>query len=422
MYRALITIIILFWSSQISFAQDTPRAEHLLQWFPTGDYREIIHQNNDMLRSANSYPDFQQFFATPNSKETTEKEQKEKNDTPLAMGDHILKRLLGIPTCIDAWHVYLPASFHSQVSSATIAQNVLINDSPERGASKTKLLDQKGNGNDKLPPSIMVTSGSDEHLGVFEVPDTEELIKEALTQGSLTSTGKKLQSKPVFTFQSGKIRSKKLTLYLVAPSTTEIIVATRINLLAAMLKTGVGLEMGMIDDHNYRDLEVIVPRLGALWQLNSFGKTRERIIDEMKASSYSLEMINKQIEKEKETPNLRINSWNLGKEIVSFTLQNYSDPEIAEKVFKNYQDNFALSIEGAPAFNLLQQKLKSRSKISLESNTIELAVTVDQELVQAMNKAAADIEKVMKRNKGSLSYKQGKSDVMVGSMVPAKKK
>lgn len=141
------------------------------------------------------------------------------------------------------------------------------------------LLDSPRQYSGEKKESRKLYEGSWDYLIVYQIPGAGVLVEEAEKAGEFAVSGETAFGKPVYLIEGRKDpRHDYLRrFYFLITDTDEILLANSMKMLKKMVATGMGFELGFLEDPDYVDFVGLVPMLDECWNV-SFSITGTRLV------------------------------------------------------------------------------------------------------------------------------------------------
>jgi hypothetical protein len=275
----------------IATAQEARLAGDVFAWFPEGVYRDLAFSDKVKMAESPLYTMF---------KEILENAGGERYESRNPLPDSV-KNAVESQTSGSLLKLGVPAAHHeSHVDEADVGEEEELHESATL-------------------------------LWVFRFADVEGALKEAVDAGSIAPIGLRINKRPVYSMNARKSEESQKAFYAYATLTNELLVAEDLELLKLMIKTGMGLELGLLDDTEYADMLRYVAILSQSWAIKPekvMLKWRiEKAQDDEKMAA-SVERWRQDLET---GPQYRIENFDFGDEAVAAQeMQVYKTDEYAE--------------------------------------------------------------------------------------------
>lgn len=303
-------LILLLISSSALLAQERIAAESLFQWVPMGAYRALSHAEMAEIAEAESYPLFKELFGNSSAVAFN-------NKNPL------------------------PEWIQELVESQSVAQvsKIEITDTPideEKAAELEKRYAQRGRSsdiavNEQGEKVIRRPTNTGGLLWTFRFEDTDTVVKDALEKGELARSGLKFNELPVYKLVARDTEESQKDYFAYVTPTNELLLAEDLEELGAMIKAGMGFELGVFDEAENAEVLPYLRDLSHSWQIvPNRVKVRERI--ESMRLQEDLEDKIREMEENIDTGLLfEVQDYRVGESLTLSRLAIYGDEEEAEK-------------------------------------------------------------------------------------------
>lgn len=275
-----------------SYSQEKLTTDEVFSWFPEGSYTHLCFVDNAKLTGSKLYPLFNEIMNNVGG-------EKFNSRNPL------------------------PESLKKNIQNHSVAKIIKLAVSQEE---IPEAADEQGNHE----------KHENEHkkeklLWVFRYVDVKMEIDEALKAEQIAKTGLRINKVSVFQLNARGTEESQKEYYAYPTVTNELLVAENMELLESMIKTGRGVELGLLDDTGYADLFPYVSNLGLSWCVNPAKESLKEKIELFSAEEGKEEIIEKLKERMENGPIYDIENIDLGEDVVLSKISIYSDKELAEK-------------------------------------------------------------------------------------------
>jgi hypothetical protein len=384
------------------YSQEMQRADDILKWFPQGSYSHIQHVNREMLQAGSSYALYMEFFEPQPTRKDGEgnilEETTEIRSFHMPLGD-----ILSAARILEGDILDLPSSLRKHVVTSTVANAVDLVEVPddEEESAQVVTLETKGGKDTKAAVAMFISR--DSTMSVHTFIDLEEILREAVENNVVDTSGKIIAGRPVYCFHTivDGVRSGKL--YAWASENGELIVAANRKMLRKMILCGRGELLRLLDDPDYVDLTSIIPELGAKWTVLSLKKSQQKVMEAVREGDIGTEAAERMIERGEKSPLMQINSLKVDYTLVATEHTVYEEDDHAEEAMRrsavmNLVGENAEEVKGWSAY---QRLLSERKNQELNGNVVVTSVTFDRKLLEAEQTANQEIQSMFVKPGGS---------------------
>jgi hypothetical protein len=376
---SLLTALLLLSALTTAAAQERPRADEILRWFPFGYYSEITHRDDSLLRTGEAWPLFKEFLDRPD---------------PFS-GESAL-----------------PPSLKEGIESTTVAQLLRLNqheikaaDLKDLGSTEKKSTEKKSEEGAKEEPrpalnelpegtslTFMANVGDKLCVCRYDILDTR--IEEALKKGEIADTGKRLDGRPVYQFRGEDDQEGYKGVYAYAAPEGELLTAGRLRNLALMVAAGTGREMNILDGEEYLDLIGMVPDLGQKWHAFCSRAMNKSMIEQMRKDGDDEERIAKLEESFAHLSSLHLETVDVGKQITERQIEVYPDEETAREMMNATMQTMAIG-QVPDAITQHQRNLDAARMREQVDNLIITTVIYDRKLLESAKASNDALQKMI---------------------------
>lgn len=335
-------------------AQDVLSAEEILQWFPYGFYSQINHKDLVRLERGEAYTLYREYLLQPDLEP-------------------------GIEMLLE--------SLRGEVESYTTARLLKLK---KKKLSPDSLPELKGKKGENIKVTFLANEG--EGMAVFRFAVLDPLLEDAQKKGQVEETGESVNGRPIISFRT---REDGEEYFAYAEATGELVVASKLPLLRAMIASGTGQDLNLLDEESYIGLIDSVPELGQIWHFHSARSLFDYMLEKRKNEGEEESAIAAWKDSFEKGPQFTIEHTIVGEQIVQRRISSYVDDEAAERAI-NSESRHMVFGEGAEAIRDHFELLEKSAKTEQDGNLVIKTIVHDDELLEsarASNKALADIMK-----------------------------
>ncbi len=365
-------------------AQEQLPLEELLRWFPYGTYSHIAHYDLKRLRKAEAYPVFCKY---------------------LDVKDYSNR--------IRVFPAVLPPVFEEGITSATranlIAYKVLTKDDDLYARPKHDLISQRGLRGHMIFGYGGTVTGLDADLAeliVLRFDLLEPRLEEALKEGAIADTGRRLHKKAIYSFHY-HLDLGEGDYFAWATPTGELLLAADLDNLEKMANAGLGLDLSLLDDEHFLPLSGLFPELGHYWYFYiGLDVAREFILEREIEAGTSDDVIARIKDSIGDGSQYRVRTVLVTDEIIEREIHVHGSASVAEEDAGQLRRRFRPLEIPAWVPNEIRRKLQKQlaempqgtkeylatleasQKVEIDGTTVVTETIHDRKLIQAMLKSA----------------------------------
>ena len=369
----------------VSSAQERPRADEILRWFPYGFYSHIEHRDDTLLQQGESWQLFKDYLDRPDP-------FAEENALPPTLQEGIEARTMA----------QLLRLKQHELSAATLKEFALNEADAKKEDKATVEGKEEDQGNEPLRipegTNMTIMSNVGDRLNVYRYDILDTRIEEALKKGEIADSGRRINERPIYRFRS-RDESGDKGIYAYATVEGELLIATRLRNLALMVAAGTGAEMNMLDSEDYLDLIGLVPELGQKWQAFCSRAMNRSMIEQMRKDGEEEEKIAGLEENFGRDASLHVETVDVGEQIVERRLEVYADEETAREMMNKGMQR-RLTIGQIPdEVEQHEHSLDAARKTEQVDNMIVTTVVYDRKLLESAKASNDAMQKMIDQAK-----------------------
>jgi len=371
-------------SAGMLHAQEQLPLEELLRWFPYGTYSDAAHYDLERLRKAEAYPVFCKY---------------------LDVKDYSNR--------IRVFPAFLPPVLEEGITSATranlIAYKVLTKDDDLYGRPKHDLITQRGLWGHMIFGYGGRVAGLDAELTeliVLRFDLLEPRLEEALKEGAIADTGRRLHKKPIYSFHY-RLDLGEGDYFAWATPTGELLLAADPDDLEKMANAGLGLDLCILDDERFLPLSGLFPELGHYWYFYvGLDVAKEFILEKEIEAGTSDDVIAKIKGSIGDGKEYSVRTTLVTDEIIEREIRVYGSESAAKETGEQLKRRFRPFEIPAWIPNDIRQKLQKQlaetpqetreylatleaaQRVEIDGTTVNAETVYDRKLIQAMLKSA----------------------------------
>ena len=288
----------------------------------------------------------------------------------------------------------LPPSLSEGIESVTTAQlmRLKVSQAGEKPKRETRLAPGSVFVGAIVDNGAVTVSNIGARLFVYRYADLDSLISSALKSGEISRTDQTYERQPIYRYSYKDTKDRELEDFLYATPTQELLVAEKLSHIRAMIDAGLGVELNLLDEGAYIDLIEMAPDLGQRWQLDYFKTHFMRLIETMEEKGEAESKIAKARETFERGMHYRLDSWEVGEEIVERIILKFGDEETAKTCPDSH--SYIQSTSATTEFSK-----SPTTKSMLDSNYIVQVITYDSELLEELQHEAQKARELKEQDK-----------------------
>jgi hypothetical protein len=304
---ALVSLVFVF--SVPSSAQEKLTAGDVFSWFPEGSYRTLGYIDYTSLKKNQYYDLFKELFGDEGLMES--KDSMPLPETAVGNIDHLI---------------------YGQLMKLKIRETVMEagkQDKDKPHSADNMLSRESTNAAGRTVVSTTEDSGG--KIWVFSFDDTAGLVKQGEKDGWLARAGVRINKQPVYKLVARGAEESQTDYFAYATPTNELLVAEEYAQLEMMVKAGLGVEVGMLDDADYMDLFPHIQDLGQSWRITP---ERVKMREQITLWSQQPDMDEKVRDLEEKLNNdvqYEITTFEVGDDVKAIQIKIFGDEELAKK-------------------------------------------------------------------------------------------
>jgi hypothetical protein len=301
---AVLSFIFIF--AALAQAQEKPTAGEVFNWFPEGSYRTLGYIDYSKLRANQYYDIFKELFGDEGLAES-----KDSLPLPKDVIQHVEQLIYG------------------QLMKLKIRDTV-VEEGKNRPHSDENMLSREATdaGGRTVVSTTEDTGGK---IWVFSTDDTVGLVKQGEKDGWLARAGMRINKAPVYKLVARGAEESQTDYFVYATPTNELLVAEEYAQLEMMVKAGLGVELGMLDDSDYMDLFPHIQDLGQSWRIVP-NRIRMREQIDLWSQNPDMDEKVKELEERLNTDvQYEISTFEVGDDVKAIHIKIFGDEELAKQ-------------------------------------------------------------------------------------------
>jgi hypothetical protein len=310
--RGILATVLLLFFPALPSAQEKPRAEELLAWFPMGEYTNITHVDFESMEKSALAEELQ---AIP----FLNRSQKYLNSVPQFLREGIRSATFAYLTELD--QIESGEDFHLLIAdfASPIAKK-------SKGHKSSGAMGSYQAATERV--RLITPSAYRGRLEVIRYDLLDPLIGKAESEGLLRPVLRLKTGRPIYIVNDGP---NFIRTYVYAALTQELLITDEPGLLALSVMAGSGLALNIMDNPDFLVMERIVPKLGQHWDSYYLKSKVEGMLAVMTESGESPQEIEK-LEEELEGGGIwSFKDISLGSALTERTIFVFGDEEFAAR-------------------------------------------------------------------------------------------
>jgi hypothetical protein len=171
-------------------------------------------------------------------------------------------------------------------------------------------------------------------MGVYRYSNLDEKIAHILKRNDISETRIKLFERPVYLYQSKEDNG----IFLYATPTGELLVSTNKRVIVAMVRTGMGRALGILDEQYLTDLPYLIPDM-PMWAVLTHAHEKQLEIDKLRNKGADVTLLDDEEEELERSEQYSVITIEYDKEIIYSETVIFNDSSAARKAFQaeNYE-------------------------------------------------------------------------------------
>lgn len=370
-----IAILIVAFSCIVS-AQERPKAEDILRYFPVGDYGGITHKDNRPQPDLPALEDWRSF--QNDIKRRFGREATYRNPLPKRFNEGEFS----LTTAGLFYRIYKTVRIKIEKpyerEQLNKAFDKLRRKYPNmRGAREKHLIDKE---NDLFDVKIYMNLG--DSFWIYRSDKLIDLVPQTLKVEELVFTEETIHEQPVYKMNPPGGVSRDYGLYCYVTPYNELLISKKLSGIQTMLDVAEGTIPNITEDPRYASLAEVLPELSIEWAL-SFPQARAQSVLESEIKDGLSDDRVKMEEKNIATqPLVSVSTMVASETLILKQISVYADEEAARKMFNPNPKSYSYSPVAPEKAAEFHKYERSRTTWKLDGNWIIESTTYDKEYLQ----------------------------------------
>lgn len=385
------TFLFMVTMTPVSWSQEVSKAVELLRYFPEGEYRLLTNNDFSQVSQEEAYPLFK-WMSTKFSEVGGGRFSFQRSPLPKALQDK---------------EISFTTAFLENVS----IKEITVKQPENRRETFRQFrelrqkhpgfygIDSRGEADDdgNLTLSIRINEGG--RLYVLRYEDVNSFVEEALKEGLITLSGKKINKLPVYAFENESRRTGTSKHFAYATPFNELLLAPKIPLLRKMVAAAEGAEPNLLENPRYVDLIDIVPEMGQSWNIIYARLDEEGNIEtQSRSGRLTGRRLSQREEDLESTPIFRAMTLIVGTDVKQVNIEIYTSEEYAEQGMNKARQSFGRANQNETLQNMLALR-KEKTETSRDGKWVYRTLTYDRDFIKKTADLQEDLRNEMEERR-----------------------